>query len=234
MATIDLRTEQTISGRSTASGGRRGVIRSAQHEKYQRMRASWAADWVAMDAGRGRVASSEGDRRLAAEARRTVGHAAYRMMKERPCPAAWPDDWQELPDRYRVVLIGPTVAPAADVQGHEPNGEHRGKPVLIPAASMDMETGMRSTADHQDQPTIMRVGGLAGFAMIFASIFLLLVSIGLGLAGMFLGSAVFALTNYAAYKHEESGWIFGPAFASRAFVGSLCLAIVAVVAATIK
>ena len=77
----------------------------------------------------------------------------------------------------------------------------------------------------------MRVGGGVGFALIFLSIPLLLISPGFGLAGMFLGAAIFCLANYVAYRYGEASWIIGPAMAARGVVGSLFLTLVAVVAA---
>jgi hypothetical protein len=82
-----------------------------------------------------------------------------------------------------------------------------------------------------DANSTMRVGGLAGLALIFCSIPVLLLSVGVALTLMFLGAAIFALANYTAYRKGEHGWIIGPLAASRAFAGSLFLAVVALVAA---
>jgi len=77
---------------------------------------------------------------------------------------------------------------------------------------------------------VMRAGGLAGIGLIFACIPLLLVHVGVALVGMFVGSALFWLANYVAYRNGEPSALVGPAIASRLFVGSLFLAVVALVA----
>jgi hypothetical protein len=78
--------------------------------------------------------------------------------------------------------------------------------------------------------TAMRVGGSIGFGLVFLSIPLLLLSTGIGLAGMFLGAAIFCLANYIAYRFGEDSWIIEPGIAARGVVGALFLALVAVVA----
>lgn len=100
-----------------------------------------------------------------------------------------------------------------------------------PRAASSSIGGQRTAVADDELFSTMRVGGLTGLIIIFLSIPLLLLSVAVGLSGMFAGMSVFALANYTAHRQGEKGWILGPAFASRAFVGSGFLTLVALVAA---
>lgn len=91
-------------------------------------------------------------------------------------------------------------------------------------------TGEAVTGFPEDV-SIMREAGLPGLAVIFCSIPLIAVSAGAGIAGMFIGSGLFWLANYASYRAGQQGWIVGPAGSAKLFAASVVLAVTAVVAA---
>jgi hypothetical protein len=81
------------------------------------------------------------------------------------------------------------------------------------------------------EASLMREAGLPGLALIFCSIPLIAFSKPIGIAGMFAGSAVFWLANYASYRTGQEDWVVGPAGAAKLFAGSVLLALTAVAAA---
>jgi hypothetical protein len=78
----------------------------------------------------------------------------------------------------------------------------------------------------RDQPSVLRVGGLAGIGMIFGGIILLSLSTGAGLLAMYLGLATFGLANYGSYRAGEPNYVIGPSVAAMLTLASLALAIV--------
>lgn len=81
------------------------------------------------------------------------------------------------------------------------------------------------------RPSLLRIGGLTGLAVIFASIPLLLASVSIGLIGMYAGFGLFSLANYAAYRAGEKNYILGPSVAAALAGASLLLAFIALVGA---
>jgi Flp pilus assembly CpaE family ATPase len=66
--------------------------------------------------------------------------------------------------------------------------------------------------------------------LITLSILLLAVSIPVGVGGIFMGLAVFALANYVATALEQPAWL-DSVLADRIFVASIVLALVIIIAA---
>lgn len=81
------------------------------------------------------------------------------------------------------------------------------------------------------RPSLLRIGGLTGLAVMFASIPLLLASISIGLIGMYAGFGLFALANYAAYRAGERNYIIGPSVSAALAGASFLLAFVALAGA---
>jgi hypothetical protein len=79
--------------------------------------------------------------------------------------------------------------------------------------------------------SILRRGGKASVTIIAASVLLMLIAEGLGLAGIYLGLAVFSAANYAAYRIGEPNIIIGPRIALMGIYGFLGLALTVVIAA---
>lgn len=77
------------------------------------------------------------------------------------------------------------------------------------------------------RPSLLRIGGLTGLAVMFASIPLLLASISIGLIGMYAGFGLFALANYAAYRAGERNYIIGPSVSAALAGASFLLAFIA-------
>jgi hypothetical protein len=99
-----------------------------------------------------------------------------------------------------------------------------GPPSVIPVPPM-------AASSHGLQ--LLRVGGAVGLALIFASIGLLLVSVGLAMVGMYAGLSIFALSNYASYRVGQQ-YIIGPSMAPLVTFVSGALAVVALTGVILK
>jgi hypothetical protein len=107
------------------------------------------------------------------------------------------------------------------------SSSHGTRRIGIADDGVDLAT--EATERESGDSSILRVGGLVGLGVIFASIALLLLSVGAGLVGMYVGLSIFAFSNYAAARYRQP-YIIGPAVASLVTVGSFMLAIVSLVA----
>ncbi|MDP9440317.1 MAG: hypothetical protein M3P49_16525 [Actinomycetota bacterium] len=83
---------------------------------------------------------------------------------------------------------------------------------------------------HVPRVSVLRRGGLISIGIIFVSIALLLITVPFGLAGMYLGAAIFCFANFAAHERREPAYILGPAIAGYGTLAALLLAIIMVVA----
>ncbi len=129
---------------------------------------------------------------------------------------------------FRTIAV-PSVEvgdPAQSLLADAASPRYRRNPPGGGVLSIDVGSGAREY--HNSGSMTFAIGG---FAFVFASILLLLLNVGAGLAGMFLGMAAFAIGNYAAYRQGDDDFILRPAVASRIFLGSLLLAVTALVAA---
>jgi len=77
---------------------------------------------------------------------------------------------------------------------------------------------------------LLRRGVAASFAIVACSVFALIVDLGFGLAGMYVGLAVFCLANFSAYRFTEEQTLLPPRVALLMGLGFIGLVPVVAVA----